>query len=207
MAASELNPNPTPSLSSWEWGTYPSSAWVKQKGRTSKWGEHCWGCSTCEWFVVNFCQNRHCQDHSTSGRDMPKRSDLNPYRPVDSNGRVESTTRLTISDIPMHRPAAELEDALSQVRCDLRSKVLYLMARDERGNLSKFKTGNRFVYIIVPETPLPKTFWRGIFNPMLFYKEQPCTSTRKCFKCHESGHIARECINEQVCHTCFGTDH
>ena len=44
-------------------------------------------------------------------------TDVKPYRPVDSNGRVESTTRLTISDIPMHLPAAELEDALSQVGC------------------------------------------------------------------------------------------
>ena len=134
-------------------------------------------------------------------------TDVNPYRPVDSNGRVEYTTRLTISDIPMHLPAAELEDALSQVGCDLRSKVLYEMARDERGNLSRFKTGNRFVYMIVPETPLPKTFRMGIFNPRLFYKEQPRTSTRKCFKCLQSGHIARECINEQVCRTCFGTGH
>ena len=97
-------------------------------------------------------------------------TDVNPYRPVDSNGRVESTTRLTISDIPMHFPAAELEDALSQVGCDLRSKVLYEMARDERGNLSRFKTGNRFVYMIVPETPLPKTFRMGNLTPGSFTK-------------------------------------
>ena len=104
----------------------------------------------------------------------------------------------------MHLPAAELEDALSQVGCHLRSKVLYEMARDERGNLPRFATGNRFVYMIVPETPLHKTFRMGIFNPRLFYKEQPRTSTRKCL---QSGHIARECINEQVCRTCFGTGH
>ena len=187
-------------------------SWVVQKGRTSEWGERCWGCSTCEWFVANFCQNRHYQDHSTSGGDKPEGhtimvTGINPYRPVDSNSRVESTTRLTISDIPMHLPAAELEDALSQVGCDIRSKVLYEMARDERGKLSRFQTGNRFVYMIVSETSLLKTFRMGIFNPRLFYKEQLHTSTRKCFKCLQSGHIVWECINEEVCRTCFGTGH
>ena len=49
----------------------------------------------------------------------------------------------------MHLQAAELEDALSQMGCGLRSTVLYEMARDEHGNLSRFKTGNRFVYMIV----------------------------------------------------------
>ena len=117
---------------------------------------------------------------------------------MDSNGRVESTTRLTISDIPVHLPAAELEDALSQVGCDLRSKVLYEMARAELGNLSRFKTGNRFGYMIVPETPLPKHSPWEFLTPGSFTKSSHVLPLL---------HIARECINEQVCRTCFGTGH
>ena len=132
---------------------------------------------------------------------------VNPYRPVDSNGRVESTTRLTISDIPMHLPATELEDALSQVGCDLRSKVLYEMAQDESGNMSRFKTGNRFVYMIVPETPLPKTFRMGIFNPGSFTKSSHVLPRGSVLSAFNLDTLPESVINEQVCRTCFGTGH
>ena len=70
----------------------------------------------------------------------------------------------------MHFPAAELEDSLSQMGWDLKSKVLYGMVRDEHGRLPRFKIGDWFVYIIVPYIYFPKTFQMGILNS--------CSSTK-----------------------------
>ena len=92
---------------------------------------------------------------SVRGHAIPL-SDTNPCQTVTKNGRLETTTRLVISDLPMHMPVAEVE-LLDRIGVDIRSKVMHDLARDEIGRISKFKTGRRFVYIVLPVVPLPKS--------------------------------------------------
>ena len=134
-------------------------------------------------------------------------SDTNPYRQVDTEGRDVVTTRLLISDLPMYMPDYEVEQMLDKLGVDQRSKVMYDRARDQQSRLSRFKTGKRFVYIVVPEHPLPKSVEFGVFTPKLYYREQVQQRSRQCFKCLEQGHMARECPNQLRCHTCNGVGH
>ena len=134
--------------------------------------------------------------------------DKNPYKAMDGDGGQVSTTKLIISDLPMYMPEAEVEEALLRINVDIRSKIMHELARDDKGKLSRFTTGRRFVYIVLPEEPLPKSFDFGIFKPKLYYKEQPKSSSSKmCDKCLERGHIAKLCLNEQVCRAFYGTGH
>ena len=134
--------------------------------------------------------------------------DRNPYKAVDGDGGQVSTTKLIISDLPMYMPEAELEEALLRINVDIRSKIMHELARDDKGKLSRFTTGRRFVYIVLPEEPLPKSFDFGIFKPKLYYKEQPKgVSSKMCYKCLERGHIAKFCMNEQICRACYGSGH
>ena len=134
--------------------------------------------------------------------------DRNPYKAVDGDGGQVSTTKLIISDLPMYMPEAEVEEALLRINVDIRSKIMHELARDDKGKLSRFTTGRRFVYIVLPEEPLPKSFDFGIFKPKLYYKEQPKgLSSKMCYKCLERGHIAKFCMNEQICRACYGSGH
>ena len=134
-------------------------------------------------------------------------SDTDPYKQLDSNGREVVTTRLLISDLPMYMPDYEVEEILDKLGVDQRSKVMYDRARDQQGRISKFKTGKRFAYIVVPEHPLPKSIEFGVFTPKLFYREQAEYKPRQCFKCLEQGHLARDCPNQVRCRTCNGSGH
>ena len=134
-------------------------------------------------------------------------SDTDPYKQLDSNGREVVTTRLLISDLPMYMPDYEVEEILDKLGVDQRSKVMYDRARDQQGRISRFKTGKRFAYIVVPEHPLPKSIEFGVFTPKLSYLEQAQYKPRQCFKCLEQGHLARDCPNQVRCHTCNGSGH
>ena len=134
-------------------------------------------------------------------------SDTDPYKQLDSNGREVVTTRLLISDLPMYMPDYEVEEILDKLGVDQRSKVMYDRAWDQQGRISRFKTGKRFAYIVVPEHPLPKSIEFGVFTPKLSYLEQAQYKPRQCFKCLEQGHLARDCPNQVRCHTCNGSGH
>ena len=62
----------------------------------------------------------------------------------------------------------------------------YVRARTPQGKLTNFKTGDRFVEIVVPPEPLPKKKIVGIFIASLYHKEQKQkTEEIECGNCRE----------------------
>ena len=75
----------------------------------------------------------------------------------------------------------------------------YARARTPQGQLTNFKTGDRFVEIVVPSEPLPKKKDIGIFTASLYHKEQKQKiEDIECGNCKEKGHMRRDCVNDPV---------
>ena len=126
--------------------------------------------------------------------------DSNPYQVMDDSGKARPTTRLLVSDLPLEFPTAELENALTKLGCELASKTLFELERDQFNWLTCFKNGRRFVYILVPGKPLPRTVTIHGYSVKLYHREQPKnTSSLKCFNCGEIGHVVKQCPSPLRC--------
>lgn len=70
----------------------------------------------------------------------------------------EDTVKLIVGQIPLSLANSEIEKALtdmSDVR--IKSRMFYEHYRDDDGKLTSYKSGRRFLYIVKPANPLPKT--------------------------------------------------
>ena len=68
----------------------------------------------------------------------------------------------------------------------------YVRARNKEGKLTNFKTGDRFVDIILPPVPLPKKQSMGLFTASLYHKEQKQTQAKvECGNCRQLEHVRR----------------
>ena len=54
----------------------------------------------------------------------------------------------------------------------MQGPLKYVRARTPQRKLTNFKTGDRFVDIVVPSEPLPKKKPMGFFTVSLYHKEQ-----------------------------------
>ncbi len=77
--------------------------------------------------------------------------------------------------------------------------------RDTNGRLTRWKTGRRFVYIQVPDSPLARSVRIRQFSTKLFHREQNNILRRaigECYNCLEISHFSRECPKDVKCRTC-----
>ena len=91
-------------------------------------------------------------------------NDKNPFVVCAENGQEREipSTRLTIGNIPLSFSNEEILKSIEQSSdIKTRSRLMDERARDEKGKLSHFKTGRRFIYIDVPKegTPQNITNW------------------------------------------------
>lgn len=118
------------------------------------------------------------------------------------------TTRLYVRNIPLSYDNDVITGYLKDMNIEMLGNLKYCRARTPEGKLTNFKTGDRFVEIVVPEEPLPKRKEMGLFTASLYYKEQKQTDVEKvCGNCNETGHIRRDCPNEVVCYECKKSGH
>ena len=102
----------------------------------------------------------------------------------------------------------ESERKLVQIGCDLHSKLLMERDRDEKGGLTRWLTGRRFVYVKIPDRPLPEKINIGPATATLYHREQKLSPNNAvCSRCLTTGHRASACANEVVCRTCKKSGH
>ena len=90
----------------------------------------------------------------------------------------------------------------------MQGPLKYVRARTPQGNLTNFKTGDRFVDIVVPSEPLPKKKPMGLFTASLYHKEQKqALKEIECGNCKQTGHVRKDCTNDPVCYDCLKPGH
>ncbi len=80
------------------------------------------------------------------GKSIPIYSQ-NPLSFRDSNGKEIPATRLTIGNVPVSIASVDLEGYITRAGAKLRSPLFWEKARYPNGQLSRFATGRRFVWI------------------------------------------------------------
>ena len=149
--------------------------------------------------------NLLCTGISIRGHQITLK-DRNPFLSTGFEG--EDTTRLYVRNIPLSYDNEEIEKVLRKKGVNMIGKLKYVRARTAAGKLTNFKTGDRFVDIVVPEEPLPKKQSMGVFTASLYHKEQRQNKEDiECGNCKQTGHVRRECPNEAVCYECLQTGH
>ena len=132
--------------------------------------------------------------------------DKNPFLKPGFEGY--KTTRLFIRNIPLSFANAEIDKYLKNKGVEMANDIKYARARDPNGKLTNFKTGDRFVDIIIPDIPLPKKLEMGAFTASLYHKEQKLAiENKECGNCMQKGHVRKDCPNEAVCYDCRQPGH
>ena len=135
--------------------------------------------------------------------------DKNPLIVSTRDGEREiNTTKLTIGNIPISASNEDILDMTKKLGVKPRSALFMERDRDSSGGLTRWLTGRRFIYIEVPEKPLPKRVDIGPLKASLFHVEQKETQeNQQCGKCLQKGHASKVCPNGIVCLTCKKPGH
>ena len=106
-------------------------------------------------------------------------SSSSSYRPAP-----QSKDKLTIKNIPLSVSNDEIENMLKDNGVRLSSSLRYSNIRNDLGQLTSYKNGDRYVYVEPFDPPLPKNQKVGTFSCLVLHhgKETPCKS------CGVSGH-------------------
>ena len=80
--------------------------------------------------------------------------DRNPFL-ISGRQNVESTC-LYVRNIPLSFDNETIKNELKSMGVEMLSELKYSRTRTPQGQLTNFKTGDRFVKIVVPTDPLPK---------------------------------------------------
>ena len=126
--------------------------------------------------------------------------DENPYTSFQttqntekpSNQQIRKNDKLTIRNVPMWVDNAEVKAMLESHSIKLVSTIRYGMVRDEDGQLTSFKNGERFVYVKPFDPPIERRQQIGEYFCTVIHhgKEVPCIA------CNIKGHKVgeKECI-------------
>ena len=132
-----------------------------------------------------------------NGKDIPL-YDQNPYisrqqiGPQGGRKHVPlSSDKLTIKYVPLSVSNEEIKAMLEENKVELRSPINYGKIRDADGQLTRYKNGDRFVYVTPFSPPLPRQQHVGDFSCVVVHHGKDSM----CRACGERGHK----IGDQNC--------
>lgn len=139
--------------------------------------------------------------------------DLYDYNPASmrNNPRMErpKQIKITVKDIPLSYSNQSIYDMLVANGAKLNSQVKYSTIRDEYGQFTNYKNGDRFVYADQQQLvirPVPKFILLGSFVARVIYQGQQLES-EPCKKCLGTDHPHWKCVNDSVCKVCKLSGH
>ena len=134
--------------------------------------------------------------------------DKNPFIVNTKDGEREiKTTKLVVGNLPISFSNKEIEDMIIKLGGKPQSALFMERDRDDRGGLTRWLTGRRFMYIQVPERPLPPRVELGPFKATLFHFEQKAARQLQCGRCLQPGHASAGCENDVICLECRKPGH
>ena len=119
------------------------------------------------------------------GKSIPI-SSQNPLSNKDRYGNQVPSTRLTIDGLYAEVSSVDLEGYLLKAGAKLTSPIFWERARFD-GAFTKWLTGRRFVWIVLPASPLPQAIKIGDTFVSLYYRERP-KGAPVCYSCGEENH-------------------
>ena len=96
----------------------------------------------------------------------------------------QSNDRITIKHLPLSVSNQSVKQMLKEQGVKLMSPIIYSNIRDGEGQLTDFKSEDRFVYVSPLSTPLPRQHQVGSIQCLLFHHGQDIT----CSACGKKGH-------------------
>ena len=93
--------------------------------------------------------------------------DKTPFILRGGNGEAMPVTKVWIPDIQISSDRKDIETALVRLGCVLRSSLINQKIRNKDGKLTRFLTGQQFVFVNTPEKPLERTAKIGGFTVRL----------------------------------------
>ncbi|MCP3931563.1 MAG: hypothetical protein GY705_20960 [Bacteroidetes bacterium] len=104
--------------------------------------------------------------------------DRNPFL-VNQNNEAP-TVKIKIGGCPHSIANSEIEKELKRINgLILVSKIFDQNYRRENGELTNWRSGRRFAFIVKPSSPLPSTFQVGNWSASLYYFGQPKIERRR----------------------------
>ena len=118
--------------------------------------------------------------------------DLNPYisRQELSNGRngsiqvPQANDKITVKHLPLSVSNEEIRIMLEEKGVNLVSSIMYSQIRDSDGHLTRFKSGDCFLFVKPKSAPLPRKEKVCNFPCLIFHNGQDIN----CIACGERGH-------------------
>ena len=87
---------------------------------------------------------------------------------------------LTIRNLPLSVSSDEIEKMLVEKSVVLRSPIRYGFIRNEDGELTTYKSGDRYVFVEPFETPLPRQQEIGILQCLVLHHGKNGPPCRSC---------------------------
>lgn len=129
--------------------------------------------------------------------------DRNPFVTYDN----ENATRILIKDIPLSVHESIILGELENKKCKIHGPIQYQKLRVD-GKLTQCMTGDRVVFVDLPNQPLPRFMRFHTFRARVFHFGQENASQGPvCSNCLQDGHHKSHCTNEKVCRVCRQVGH
>ncbi len=124
-----------------------------------------------------------------NGKNVPV-YDNNPYVTNQDGSRMK-LDKLTIKNLPLSISNQDIENMLTENGVKLSSPIRYGKIRDNLGQLTQYKSGDRYVFVHPYDPPLPQEQTVGSFKCIVVHhgKQWPCKA------CGITGHR----IGDDVC--------